>query len=135
MLDTVRRDLRALTRMSGRHLLMEPAAPWEALRIGAGTPPLRTDHGWLLLYHGVTGHIAAVATEPQDVRYAVRALGHRAGFAAVTVGTLALGIGATTLMFTVIEGVLLKPLAFHDPGPLGACVSRGYTRLGTFFRT
>ena len=70
VLDTVRRDLRALTRMSGRHLLMEPAAPWEALRIGAGTPLLRTGLGWLLLYHGVTGHTAAVATEPQDVRYA-----------------------------------------------------------------
>jgi predicted permease len=54
----------------------------------------------------------------QDVRYTLRALKARPGFTAVTVATLALGIGATTLMFTVIEGVLLKPLAYHDPGRL-----------------
>ncbi|PYQ91620.1 MAG: ABC transporter permease, partial [Acidobacteria bacterium] len=39
-----------------------------------------------------------------DVRYALRTLGHRPGFAAVLLGTLALGIGATTVMFTVING-------------------------------
>src|SRR5262245_47346191 len=54
----------------------------------------------------------------QDVRYAVRAMGQRVGFTAVTISTLALGIGATTLMFTVIEGVLLKPLPYRDPGRL-----------------
>ena len=54
----------------------------------------------------------------QDVRYAVRMFVGRPGFTAVAVATLALGIGATTLMFTVIEGVLLKPLAYPDPGRL-----------------
>jgi len=54
----------------------------------------------------------------QDVRYALRTLAGRPGFTAVAVATLTLGIGATTLMFTVIEGVLLKPLAYPDPGRL-----------------
>ncbi len=51
----------------------------------------------------------------QDVRYALRTLRQRPGFAAVTLCTLALGIGATTVMFTVINGVLLKPLSFPQP--------------------
>jgi predicted permease len=50
----------------------------------------------------------------QDVRYAVRTLRQKPGFAAVTLCTLALGIGATTVMFTVINGVLIKPLSYPD---------------------
>jgi predicted permease len=54
----------------------------------------------------------------QDFRYALRTLRQRPGFAAVALLTLALGIGATTVMFTVIDGVLFKPLHFPDPDRL-----------------
>ena len=50
----------------------------------------------------------------QDFRYALRTLHQRPGFAAVAILTLALGSGATTVMFTVINGVLLKPLAYPE---------------------
>ena len=54
----------------------------------------------------------------QDTRYALRTFRQKPAFAAIALLVLALGIGATTVMFTVINGVLLKPLEFPNPDQL-----------------
>ncbi len=54
----------------------------------------------------------------QDLRYAVRALARRPAFTIIAVITLALGIGANTAVFSVVNGIVLKRLPFHEPDRL-----------------
>ena len=54
----------------------------------------------------------------RDIGYAFRALGRHRGFAAVAVLSLALGIGANTAIFSVINGAILRTLPVREPGTL-----------------
>jgi len=60
----------------------------------------------------------------QDVKYGLRMLAKNPGFTVVAIITLALGIGANTAIFSVVNGVLLNPLPFSDPDRLVALYSR-----------
>ena len=64
----------------------------------------------------------------QDLRYGIRLLRRAPGFAALAVGALAIGIGANTAVFSIVNAVLLKRLPYEDPGRLAIVWERNLPR-------
>jgi predicted GH43/DUF377 family glycosyl hydrolase len=53
-----------LGQFTSHHRLATPVSPWERLKIGGGTPPILTRHGWLIVYHGVSEMVSRAARTP-----------------------------------------------------------------------
>jgi beta-1,2-mannobiose phosphorylase / 1,2-beta-oligomannan phosphorylase len=70
----VEADIRNLVRLRDHKLVAMSEYAWEALKIGAGPPPVRVDEGWLLIHHGVTGTLEPGTDQQQNVRYEAGAL-------------------------------------------------------------
>jgi predicted permease len=71
----------------------------------------------------------------QDVRFGWRSLRKSPGFAAIAILTIALGIGATTTIFSLVDGILLKPLPYREPANLVAVWPEMYFSSRLFDRT
>ena len=70
----VEHDLAELTRFGQHRRVAMPERAWEVLKIGGGTPPVRVDEGWLVIYHGASGRLTRGLDLQPHVRYSAGAL-------------------------------------------------------------
>lgn len=119
-----------------------------AENLGAGLPPAEARRQALLQFGGVEAMKQSYREQrglplldalAQDARYALRRLRMAPAFTAATVLTLALGIGATTAIFTLVHAVLLQSLPVADPAALyrlgresRCCYTAGYSQEKEF---
>jgi predicted permease len=109
--DEIREEMNVHLDLRARDFERQGLPPREARRAAErafGNLALLQDRGYDVRGAGLAERIA------QDVRQAARALRKQPAFSALAALTLALGIGATTAIFSVVYGVLLKPLPFHE---------------------
>ncbi len=66
-------EIQHLGLFDSHHRLAAPVAPWARLKVGAGTPPILTRHGWLVIYHGVS-EVAGPGDEEHHLRYSAGAM-------------------------------------------------------------
>lgn len=73
-LEEAKRDIHSLIHVSNNRFVAAPFEPWEHLKIGGGTPPVRIAEGWLTYYHGVQGEYSLEPGAPKHVVYSAGAL-------------------------------------------------------------
>ena len=120
-----------------RHFLDESAADLQSRGMSAEQARRAARAAWgdaIVIREQVRGsgweHVAANGLD--DVRHGIRRLRRAPGFALVAIATLALGIGASTAIFSAVNPVLIASLPYPDPGRVVAVLENGQSNGGTF---